>query len=615
MANALTDAQSPYLLQHADNPVDWQPWSDAAFEQARKQDKLVFLSVGYSTCHWCHVMAHESFESEKVAKVLNHHFICVKLDREERPDIDALYMQYLQLTTGQGGWPMSIWLDSRGQPVFGGTYFPAEDRDGRSGLIHICHQLARVWRDDRDKLLEHARKVMDHLQQPPERLPSVNFKAEIALEDYLGNCRQRFDAEHAGFGSAPKFPRPSVLDALMALAHRESPDKPQETRAWTMSHETLLAMARGGMHDHLGGGFHRYSVDRYWHVPHYEKMLYDQAQLAISYLDGWKLSGERRLREVAEGILQYLVDDMKDGAGAFHAAEDADSLERPDDEHAIEGAYWTWRAEEIQSLLEPKDAAIFCAAYGVETDGNARPESDPHGELKGRNTLYEARAPRELTTTFDCSLEEIEKSLEASKATLLGARRKRPLPHRDDKIITAWNGLVIAAFARAGRLLEQEHWSREATAAAEFLRRELWVDGQLYRSWRKTHSPAKAVADDYAFLIRGLLELHQSTPGEGWLDWALELQDQLDATLWDEERQGYVMRPKLQGRTLMTLRNDYDGAEPSANHMALLNLQELVELTGKETYKERVEQLIQAGAPSLKQSFAVPVLVRALSKL
>jgi len=614
MPNALAGEQSPYLLQHADNPVEWRPWSEEAFELAREQDKLVFLSVGYSTCHWCHVMAHESFENAKVAEVLNHHFINVKLDREERPDIDALYMSYLQLTTGQGGWPMSLWLDPGGDPVFGGTYFPPEDKHGRAGFTRVCHELARVWRDDRAKLLEHAARVMGHLRKPPEPVPSASFKVEIALKDYLEHCRQRFDVELGGFGGAPKFPRPVVLDALMAIARHESPTEPQQTKAWSMCHATLKAMAAGGMNDHLGGGFHRYSVDAYWHVPHYEKMLYDQGQLACSYLEGWELSGDPQLRQVAEDILHYLVGTMRDEAGAFHAAEDADSLEHADSDHAIEGAYWTWRADEIQQLLEPKAAAIFCEAYGVEAEGNARPESDPHGELEGRNTLYRAKTDEQLAAVFDLSPSEISSSLTASKAKLLEARLKRPPPHRDDKIITAWNGLAIAAFALAGRLLAEPKWTHQAIEAAHFLRRELWQDGQLYRSWRKKRSSAVAVADDYVCLIHGLLELHRSDEKGGWLEWALDLQAELDAKLWDDAWQGYVMRPQLAGKTLMTVRSDYDGAEPSANHLAILNLQKLAALSGDDNHRQRADRLIQAGRPSLQHSFAVPVLITALAK-
>ena len=612
MPNALAGEQSPYLLQHADNPVEWIPWSDEAFQLARQKDKLVFLSVGYSTCHWCHVMAHESFECERVAEVMNHHFINVKVDREERPDIDALYMQYLQLTSGSGGWPMSIWLDPKGYPVFGGTYFPPDNQHSRTGFTTICHELARVWRDDRAKLLDHAKKVMIHLCKKPEPIPQNPFNIEMALEDYLENCRQSFDEELGGFGNAPKFPRTSVFDSLMAMAKREAPDDPEPTRAWRMTHRTLTAMAMGGINDQLGGGFHRYSVDRYWHIPHYEKMLYDQGQLVISYLEAWEISRDDYLRQVAEQILEYLVKTMLDEGGAFHAAEDADSYETVESEHPIEGAFWTWRSREIETLLQPKNAAIFSAAYGVEAEGNARPESDPHEELEGRNTLHRIKTDACLARTFDCSIENIQSSLKASKATLLRSRLKRPMPHRDDKIITAWNGLAIAAFARAGRILKSEKWTKFAKKAAEFLKQELWHDEQLYRCWREVRANAPAIADDYTFLIKGLIDLNQVDPDGDWLVWAEKLQRQLDDTLWNDEWQGYVMQPKLESRILATIRNDYDGAEPSPNHVAILNLQRLAETTGKQVYRDRANQLIRAGTRSLKQTLAVPVLIEAL---
>ncbi len=610
MPNALIGEQSPYLLQHSDNPVDWMPWSDQAFAEARQQDKLVFLSAGYSTCHWCHVMAHESFENEKVAKVMNHHFINIKIDREERPDIDALYMQYLQVTTGQGGWPMSVWLDGEGRPVFGGTYFPPEDKHGRAGFVRICQELARLWRDERSKLLAHADKVMEHLQKIPETEAQNNHVCSC----YLKSCHEIFDVELGGFGGAPKFPRPALLDTLMTLAKQECPNDPESTEAWRMTLRTLQAMALGGMHDHLAGGFHRYSVDRYWHIPHYEKMLYDQGQLATTYLEAWEISGDVWLLRVAEGILSYLSETMLDDSGAFHTAEDADSFETADAQHPIEGAFWTWRAEEIQRLLPPMDAAIFSAAYNIQANGNARPESDPHGELEGRNTLHRVKTDANLAQLYDCSMRAIEDSLATSRATLLAARLKRPLPHRDDKIITAWNGLTIAALAKAGRLLNNKKWLEHATTAAMFFKIQYLDDGDLFRSWRSgKKSSAPAIADDYVFLIHGLIELHHADIEGKWLSWAEELQQKLDDKLWDESLAGYVMRPQLQGKALMTLRNDYDGAEPSPNHLAILNLQQLAKATGMGTYKKQADALLKAACKRITDPFAAPIFVRALA--
>jgi uncharacterized protein len=613
MPNALSQETSPYLLQHAENPVDWLPWSEEAFVRARREDKLVFLSIGYSTCHWCHVMAHESFEDPKVAEVMNHHFVCVKVDREERPDLDATYMAFVQATTGQGGWPMSVWLTPAGEPVFGGTYFPPEDRHGRPGFPKVCHELGRLWRDDRARLKTTAAGAMAHLQRQAEQAVALRGLPDAKVfGDFLDRCEALFDSKWGGFGGAPKFPRPVVVRTLMQLKERFAKTRGDGGAAWEMCERTLRAMAAGGMHDHLGGGFHRYSVDRYWHVPHYEKMLYDQAQLAMAYLDAWQISGDALFRGVAEGIFRYLLETLRDSGGAFHAAEDADSLPSADAEHKREGAFWTWPAEEISSLLEPPDAAIFCAAFGVEAGGNARPESDPHGELSGQNTLFRAIGDEDLATQFDCPEEEIRERLAAVSAVLLEARGKRPAPHRDDKIVTAWNGLAIGALARGARLLDRDDLAQAAGEAAGFLKRELWHGGKLYRSYRGHRGEAAGFPADYVFLISGLIELQSVEPDKGWLDWARELQRKLDADFWDASQSGYVMRPELAGETLMVIREEYDGAEPSPNHLAAENLLKLSSLLDAPEYAVGAESLFRAGSRMLEtQEFAVPLLLAA----
>jgi hypothetical protein len=372
-------------------------------------------------------------------------------------------------------------------------------------------------------------------------------------------------------------------------------------------------MAAGGMHDHLGGGFHRYSVDRYWHVPHYEKMLYDQAQLAMAYLDGWQISGDDAFREVTEGIFRYLMETMRDSGGAFHAAEDADSLPDHDAKHKREGAFWTWRAAEISALLAPRDAAIFCAAYGVEADGNARPESDPHGELEGQNTLFRAKPDDALAVMFDCAESEIRVRLDAAKLILTKHRAKRPPPHRDDKIVTAWNGLAIGALARGGRVFDRADLADAAQAAATFLKRELWDGERLFRSYRQHRGNAEAFPADYVFLISGLIDLHAVRPDGGWLDWAAALQQKLDEDFWDASKAGYVMRPGLSGQTLMVIREDYDGAEPSPNHLAAENLLKLAALLDQPDHAARAEELLRAGSHMLEtQTFACPLLLAAL---
>lgn len=615
MPNALAAETSPYLLQHANNPVEWVPWSEAAFARAAREDKLVFLSIGYSTCHWCHVMEHESFENEAIAAVMNRNFICIKVDREERPDLDAAYMAFVQATTGQGGWPMSVWLTPEGRPVVGGTYFPPEDRYGRVGFPRLCDEIGRLWREDRARMEDSAVKVMDHLRKEaaPDAVLTGLPPAKV-FGDFLDRCESMFDAEWGGWGNAPKFPRPAMPRLLLQLAERFGGEDGEA--ALQMVERTLTAMAAGGMNDQLGGGFHRYSVDRYWHVPHYEKMLYDQGQLALLALEAWQATGEAGFRQVAERIYDYVLGDLRDAGGAFHAAEDADSLPEAGAVRKLEGAYWTWPAEEIYQALDARSAALFCAAYGVTAEGNARPESDPHGELEGRNTLFRAMSPASLAESFEMAEEEIEDLLEKARAVLLGRRAQRPPPHRDDKIVTAWNGLMIEALAKGARVLGRPDLAAAAGGALEFLRRELWEDGTLWRSFRGRRGAAKAFPADHAFLIAALIEMHGIDPDGGWAAWAEELQEALDRDHWEADRAGYVLRPALGGETLMVIREDYDGAEPAANHVAAVNLLKLAVLLERPEHAKRAEAILRAGArTAATQPFAVPVYLAALDLL
>ncbi|WP_052573145.1 thioredoxin domain-containing protein [Haloferula sp. BvORR071] len=613
MPNSLAHETSPYLLQHAHNPVDWEPWSEEAFERAAEEDKLVFLSIGYSTCHWCHVMERESFENEAIAAVMNANFICVKVDREERPDIDATYMAFVQATTGQGGWPMSVWLTPEGKPVVGGTYFPPEDRYGRAGFPKLCSEIGRLWKEDRKRMLDSAEKIMVHLRTEAAADAVVTgLPGDKVFGDFIDRCEAMFDPSLGGWGNAPKFPRPVVPRLLLQLAERFRGHDEAEA-ALQMTHRTLRAMAAGGMYDQLGGGFHRYSVDRYWHVPHYEKMLYDQGQLALLYLESWQATGDERDRETAEDIFRYVLGELRDPSGAFHAAEDADSLPTADAGEKREGAYWTWESAEIYRLLDPRSAAIFCAAYGVEADGNARPESDPHEELVGQNTLFRAMSVPGLAEQFDLTEAEIEAILRDARKLLLAERGKRPLPHRDDKLITAWNGLMIAALARGARVLAREDLLEAARAALEFIKRELWDGEKLWRSYRGKRGAAAGFAADHAFLISGLIEMHGADGKAEWLEWVEEIQAALDREFWDDTRAGYVIRAELGGETLLAIREDYDGAEPAANHVAAENLLKLAMLLDEPAYAKRAEAILRAGARAAEaQPFAVPVLLGAL---
>ncbi len=610
--NRLAQETSPYLLQHKDNPVHWWAWGPEALAEAKRTGKPILLSVGYAACHWCHVMAHESFEDQGTADVMNGLYVNIKVDREERPDIDATYMAFVQATSGQGGWPLSVWLTPEALPVVGGTYFPPEDKFGRPGFPKICEQLGEAFRDDKDRVLGSAARVMAHLRKEAAVQTTLRgLPAETVFGDYLDTCESMFDPHHGGFGGAPKFPRPTLMLTLMQLHERFPAESDERSMAWEMAENTLRAIALGGIHDHLGGGFHRYSVDAYWHVPHYEKMLYDQAQLALAYIGAWQLSKDVLFRKTAEFTLDYVISEMRDPGGAFHSAEDADSLRQFGDAHKHEGAFWTWTAEEISLLLDPMPAAIFSMAFGVEAEGNARPESDPHGDLEGQNTLFRALGNDKIAEAFGLSEEEIERSLAESSAKLLSHRSTRPKPHRDDKIITAWNGLMISALAQAAAAFHSEKYLNAATTAARFIRENLW-DGTLHRSYRGKRGGAKAFPADYAFLIAGLIDLHAADPSGGWLDWAVELQAVMDRETWSEEKIGYVMSSEMNGETLLTIREDYDGAEPSPNHVAALNLLKLSALTGNEAFAKRAESLLRAGAGTLaKQVFAAPVLLAA----
>src|SRR5262245_182615 len=450
MPNRLAHERSPYLLQHANNPVDWYPWGEAAFAKARTEEKPIFLSIGYSTCHWCHVMEHESFEDASIADVLNRKFVSVKVDREERPDVDRVYMTFVQATTGAGGWPMSVWLTPELRPFFGGTYFPPSSRWGRPGFIDVLTEIGRAWKDERDKVLQSAATILDRLKAAttgggpgPERAPVARTDA---VAQGVASFAQAFDSRHGGFGGAPKFPRPSEL---MFLLNGYALQK--DERAKTMALETLRAMAMGGMRDHVGGGFHRYSVDAEWRVPHFEKMLYDQAQLVLAYLEASQASGDPFYAAVAEDTLDYVVRDLTSPEGGFYSAEDADSAVPGDTSghgEKREGAFYVFSAAEVDALMGD-DADIVRRRFGIEPNGNAL--EDPQGEFRGLNLLYIAQSIEDVAIRTSRDVEAVMRGLRRARKVLFDARGNRPRPHLDDKILTAWNGLMIAAAARAAR--------------------------------------------------------------------------------------------------------------------------------------------------------------------
>jgi uncharacterized protein YyaL (SSP411 family) len=619
--NRLARERSPYLLQHAQNPVDWYPWGDEAFARARLEDKPIFLSIGYSTCHWCHVMEHESFENEAIAAVLNDQYVAIKVDREERPDVDRVYMTFVQATTGSGGWPMSVWLTPELKPFYGGTYFPPESKWGRPGFVDILQEVARVWKAERGKVVDSADALTVRLRSMEQAAPSADVPGVAALEKTVQQFRDAFDPRHGGFGDAPKFPRPSEL--LFLLREHARAAAPQSAE---MVLRSLRAMALGGMRDHIGGGFHRYSVDREWRVPHFEKMLYDQAQLVLAFVEASQVSGDPFYLEVAEDTLLYVMREMTDAGGAFYSAEDADSV--PPEEagsptaHKKEGAYYLWTAAELDALLD-KDARIVRARFGVEPGGNA--PQDPQQEFTGKNLLYVARSIDEMAKDTGAAADEVIDTLHRARLKMFKERLGRPRPQRDDKILAAWNGLMIAGFARMARALRGlgadgrtagEPYLDAARRAAAFIREQMWsaASGVLLRRYREGHAEIHGYAEDYAYMIHGLLELFQADPQPMWLEWAIALQRRQDELFWDEEAGGWFSTTGRDPSVLLRMKEDYDGAEPTASSVAVLNLLTLSHLVADAHWDDRIVRTLRLFATRLEQmGRGVPMMAAALS--
>lgn len=619
--NALAKERSPYLLQHAHNPVNWLPWGEVAFAKAKAEDKPIFLSSGYSTCHWCHVMERESFENEETAKLLNEHFISIKVDREERPDVDLTYMTYVQAASGHGGWPMSVFLTPELKPFYGGTYYPPENAPGRIGFKNLLTELAKVWKEDRKGIEERAARTVEKLQEhlDEENQERSGIDAEATLQKAYDDLSSSFDYHEGGFGGAPKFPRPSTLNLLMrihtAFAQREDKERAHESGwALEMTVKTLRGMANGGMRDHIGGGFHRYSVDGYWHIPHYEKMLYDQGQLLSAYTEAWQITESALFENIIRSTVEYAKRDLRQKDGAFFSAEDADSLASADAAHKTEGAFYVWKASEIDEVLGKEKGNIFRYAYGARRDGNARPESDPQGELKGLNTLYRAVSFKKTGEFFKKTPEEIKAIIDEGLQKLFGARSQRPRPHLDDKIIAAWNGLMISGLARAGAALANDEMIALAAGAAQFLHDQLCTTPgkELHRSWREGQRGPKAFAIDYACLIHGLLDLYEAGFEVKWLRWATALQTEMDALFLDTKNGGYYSVHTDMPHSVLRIKEDYDGAEPSPNSLAALNHVRLSAMLAKDSSKQQAEKIFALfGSTIEKNASAVPVMALA----
>ncbi|MEM8601215.1 MAG: thioredoxin domain-containing protein [Bacteroidota bacterium] len=627
MPNRLATASSPYLRQHADNPVDWHPWGDAAFALAHQQRKPVFLSIGYATCHWCHVMAHESFEDDEVAALLNDAFVCVKVDREERPDVDQVYMAVCQAMTGHGGWPLTLLLTPERQPFFAATYIPKRTRGQRLGLLDWVPRVRALWQQAPERARSAAAEITAQVRAALQTTASDTPLDVRVLDRAAEQLAQRFDPAFGGFGAAPKFPTPHHL--LFLLRHWKRTGDADTLQRVT---HTLRAMRHGGIHDHLGGGFHRYSTDRQWLLPHFEKMLYDQALLAMAYTEAWQATGgpptreseggDRLLRETAEAILAYVLRDLTHPRGAFYSAEDADS-ERPDG-HMEEGAFYVWTDAELDALLGG-EAALAKVAFGTEPAGNF--EDEATHQKTGANVLHTARAFDTLAADFETTADDIARRLEAIRATLLvhrNATRKRPL--RDEKVLTDWNGLMIAALARAARAFAEPAYTEAAARAADFVLTELrTADGLLHR-WHDaiplpdgtTAPPEAGIAahlDDYAFLVFGLTDLYQATFDPRWLRAALDLHAEMEARFADAEHGGYFFTAAGSEHLITRVKEFYDGAAPSGNSVAMLNGLRLARLTGRTDLEATAARVAQAHADIAQAPIAHTFLMCALDWL
>jgi uncharacterized protein YyaL (SSP411 family) len=566
ISNRLINEKSPYLLQHADNPVDWYPWGDEAFEKARKEDKPIFLSIGYSTCHWCHVMEHESFEDEAVAKLMNSVFISIKVDREERPDIDNIYMTVCRLMTGGGGWPLTIIMTPDKKPFFAGTYIPRENRYGRLGMLELIPRIKEAWVNRRDDVLGGAEQVIEALRRTGD-VPGDEPLDESILHTAFREFQQGFDERHGGFGNAPKFPTPHNLLFLLRYWRRTGREK-----ALDMVEKTLQALRRGGIYDHVGSGFHRYSTDDLWLVPHFEKMLYDQALMAMAYTEAFQATRKEEYKKTVMEIMNYVLRDMTDVDGGFYSAEDADS-------EGEEGRFYVWRLDEMREALPDGEARLVIDAYNIQEEGNFHDQAT--GASTGLNILHLRRSLDYVSSDLGLSRADLEERMESALKKLFQRREKRIHPHKDDKILTDWNGLMIAAMAKAGRALDQPLYVEAAERAAGFIRNNLMTgDGRLLHRYRDGQAGISGNIDDYSFFVWGLIELYEATFDVEYLDSALQLNEQMVDRFLDVEEGGFFFTPADGEELLVRQKEIYDGAVPSGNSAAAYNLIRLAGITG-----------------------------------
>ena len=579
MSNRLANETSPYLLQHAENPVDWYPWGDEALAKARAEDKPILVSVGYSACHWCHVMEHESFENDEIAAKMNDLFVNIKVDREERPDLDSLYMSAVQSMTGHGGWPLNAFLTPDGTPFYGGTYFPPDDRMGMPGFPKVLEAVASAFRDRREEVEENAQQIRELLQRATKQLPKPDdLNPEIMVEASEQLARS-YDARNGGFGSAPKFPQPSALEFLLRQGKRGGGQ-----REAIMVQRTLDRMASGGIFDQVGGGFHRYAVDAVWLVPHFEKMLYDNAQLASVYLAGYQAYGEDRYRRTAEETLDFVARELTDPRGGFYATLDADT-------EGHEGLFYTWTPEELDEVLGAEDAAIAKRWFNVESAGN----------FEGRTVLATPRTTADVADRLGLTEAELSDAVSRIKPRLLDARERRERPGRDEKVITGWNGLMLRAFADGSRILDRDDFRAIAERNAEFVLEHLQRDGRLLRSWKDGDARVGGFLEDYAFYVDGLLALYRATLDARWLDEAIRLADVMVAEFGDPDGAGFYDTSIRHETPVARPRDLHDGATPSGNAVAADVLLRLGAMTGTEDYSNRASELLRTMVSTMRE--------------
>jgi uncharacterized protein YyaL (SSP411 family) len=574
--NRLIKEKSPYLLQHADNPVNWYPWSQEAFDKAKKENKPVFLSIGYSTCHWCHVMAHESFEDIKVAKLLNENFVCIKVDREERPDIDKIYMNVCQLISGRGGWPLTIIMTPDKEPFFAATYIPKETRFGIKGMVSLIPEINNLWKNKSDRLLKSAREITSALQKIPKSIVEKELTVNI-LDSAYEQLFNSYDELFGGFGNQPKFPTPHNLLFLLRYWRRTG-----NKYSLNMVENTLEQMRKGGIYDHIGYGFHRYSTDRKWIVPHFEKMLYDQALLIIAYTEAYQATKKPIFKKAAQEVIEYVLRDMTDKEGGFFSAEDADS-------EGVEGKFYTWDYEELEEILNPEELEIIEKFFNIKKQGNYTPEAETSNK---KNIFYQEMNLQDFTEFYKTNKEELKDKIEKIRVKLFKTRKKRFHPDKDKKILTDWDGLMIAALSKASCVFNEISYLENAERTFNFISKNMIKkSGELIHRYKDGESKIQGFADDYAFLIFGLIEFYQATFNYKYLKKSLELNKYLLNHFWDKSNDGLFFTSDTSEKLIAKTKEIYDGAIPSANSLTMYNLIRLSRITGNTDFEKKAKQI------------------------